>query len=123
MHNAIANSHRLNGDYNPLHVDPQTATRLGFDRPILHGLATWNMAAYVVVQTAGCGRVGALQEFQARFSAPVYPADTLTFRIWRIGSGDAGGDEEFKFVAVNQYGKVVLSNGSAVFNRPERSNL
>lgn len=81
------------------------------------------MAAYVVVQTAGSGRVGALQEFQARFSAPVYPADTLTFNIWRIGPSDAGGEEEFRFIAVNQDRKVVLSNGSAVLKHPERSNL
>lgn len=77
------------------------------------------MAAYVLVQTAGRGRVGELREFQARFSAPVYPADSLTFRIWRIGPGD----EKFKFAAVNQNSKVVLSKGSAVFKQAERSNM
>ncbi|KAL2831019.1 putative peroxisomal dehydratase [Aspergillus pseudoustus] len=116
--------YRLNGDYNPLHIDPASARTAGFPRPILHGLCTWNMAAFVVVKAVTPGRLNALREFQARFSAPVYPGDVLTIRIWCMGQTNRDGREkEVRFVAVSQEGRTVLSNGVAVLGLLESANL
>jgi acyl dehydratase len=81
--------YRLSGDLNPLHADPAAAAASGFPRPILHGLATFGVATRAVVK-ALCGdnpaRLGSLS---GRFSAPVYPGETIRTEIWRSEGGGA----------------------------------
>jgi acyl dehydratase len=77
----------LCGDLNPLHIDPEVAARAGFERPILHGLATYGMAAVAVMQALGIDDPSRLRGFDARFSAPVLPGDTLEFKIWATPEG------------------------------------
>ncbi len=101
--------YRLSGDYNPLHADPDVATRAGFDRPILHGLASFGVAARALVDTAkAAGRPG-LSSFGVRFTAPVYPGETITTLIWDE-------PESFKFQSVVKERNVtILNNGYATF--------
>jgi acyl dehydratase len=102
--------YRLSGDYNPLHADPTIATAAGFDRPILHGLCTFGIAARAVLRGAGEDRPERLRRIDARFSSAVLPGNTLRTEIWR------GDDEQFGFrTTVVETGKVVLNNGFAVF--------
>jgi acyl dehydratase len=78
--------YRLSGDYNPLHVDPEFARAAGFPKPILHGLCTFGMAAHAVLK-ACCDYDGArIRSMAMRFTAPVYPGETVGFQIWRGGS-------------------------------------
>ncbi len=85
-HNQAA-LYRLSGDYNPLHIDPEAARFGGFPAPILHGLCTYGHTAQLLLG-AVCGgdpaRFGALR---LRFSAPVYPGDTLQVLGWQDGPG------------------------------------
>jgi acyl dehydratase len=74
--------YRLSGDYNPLHADPAVARRAGFPRPILHGLATFGMAAHAVLRGVCDYAPSRLQRLAARFTAPVFPGETLRFEIW-----------------------------------------
>jgi acyl dehydratase len=75
--------YRLSGDYNPLHADPEVARAAGFTRPILHGLCTFGMAAHAIVKSC-CGYDAArIKSMAVRFTAPVYPGETIKFQLWR----------------------------------------
>jgi acyl dehydratase len=77
--------YRLSGDVNPLHADPDFAKAAGFPRPILHGLATMGVAGHALLK-AICGYdPGRLTAMSVRFSAPVYPGETIRTEIWRDG--------------------------------------
>ncbi|WP_221793844.1 MaoC/PaaZ C-terminal domain-containing protein [Aquisediminimonas sediminicola] len=73
--------YRLSGDWNPLHLDPAIATKAGFAKPILHGLASYGIAGWVVSHAAKRD-VTAISELGCRFSGIVLPGDTLDFHIW-----------------------------------------
>jgi acyl dehydratase len=81
----LALIYRLSGDVNPLHVDPDFAKAAGFPRPILHGLATFGIAGHALLK-AVCGYDSLrLTAMAARFSAPVFPGETIRTEIWRDG--------------------------------------
>jgi acyl dehydratase len=78
--------YRLSGDPNPLHVDPAVAKAAGFPRPILHGLATFGIAGHAILKRL-CGYDPArLSAIAGRFSAPVFPGETIRTEMWRDGS-------------------------------------
>lgn len=99
--------YRLSGDYNPLHADPKTAQAAGFPRPILHGLCTFGVAGHALLKTL-CGYDPArLKALQVRFSAPVYPGETIRTEMWRQGN-----IVSFR-ARVLERDAVVLNNGRA----------
>src|SRR5690606_23684020 len=77
--------YRLNGDRNPLHSDPESARRSGFPRPILHGLCTYGITCRAVLQAITDFDPEQIYSHQARFSAPVFPGDTITVDLWKDG--------------------------------------
>jgi acyl dehydratase len=78
--------YRLSADPNPLHVDPAVAKAAGFPRPILHGLATFGIAGHALLKSV-CGYDPArLTSIVGRFSAPVFPGETIRSEIWRDGA-------------------------------------
>ena len=97
--------YRLTGDRNPLHADPVAARAVGFDRPILHGLCTFGVACKAILQTICDYDYTLVREFDARFSAPVLPGDTITTDMWQEGN-------VVSFVcSVKDRDAVVLRNG------------
>lgn len=78
--------YRLSGDPNPLHADPVIAKAAGFPRPVLHGLATFGAVAYAILKTFGDCDPARLSAIAARYSAPVFPGETIRVEMWQDGS-------------------------------------
>ena len=78
--------YRLLGDRNPLHVDPDVARAVGFERPILHGLCTYGIACRAILQGCCDNDPARIERFDVRFSSPVYPGETVVTRIWPDGN-------------------------------------
>ena len=99
--------YRLSGDHYKLHVEPDYARSAGFDGPILHGLATYGMACHAVVAACCDHEPAAIARFYGRFTAPVYPGETLVSELWRDG------DAVYFRVRVPERDAVVIDNGRA----------
>ena len=103
----LALLYRLNGDENPLHADPERAKVAGFDRPILHGAASFGVAAHAILRTVADYRPERLAAIEARFSKPVFPGETIRTEMWPEGDRVAF---QCRVVARDA---IVLSNGLA----------
>jgi acyl dehydratase len=77
---------RLNGDRNPLHADPAKAEKAGFSVPILHGMCTYGIACRAILRTICDYDYTLIESFDARFSAPVLPGETITTDMWQDGN-------------------------------------
>jgi acyl dehydratase len=102
--------YRLTGDRNPLHADPAVAAAAGFDRPILHGLCTFGIACNAVLKTICDYDYTLIEGFDARFSAPVLPGDTITTDMWQDGN-----IVSFR-CTVKERHSVVLRNGKCTLS-------
>ena len=97
--------YRLNGDWNPLHADPDVASNAGFEKPILHGLASWGLGATAVLDTMLDFDVSKVKSVLGRFTAPVYPGETFVVDMWRADNG-------IQFcVTAKERNVVALNNG------------
>ena len=77
--------YRLSGDPNPLHADPAVARVAGFHAPILHGLCTLGVAGHAVLRTCCDYDPARFRSLRLRFSAPVYPGETIRTEVWKDG--------------------------------------
>ncbi|MGE3144955.1 MAG: MaoC/PaaZ C-terminal domain-containing protein [Pseudorhodoplanes sp.] len=99
--------HRLSGDLNPLHAEPAYARAAGFERPILHGLASFGIAAHAILKTMCDYDPARLRSIAGRFSAPVVPGESIRVEMWRDGRVVS-----FRASSVES-GALAMSNGRA----------
>ena len=75
-----ATLYRLNGDRNPLHIDPAASKAGGFEVPILHGLCTFGITTKHLVSS-----FRRIKNVKVRFTGTVTPGQTLVTEMWRDG--------------------------------------
>ncbi|HRE61308.1 MAG TPA: MaoC/PaaZ C-terminal domain-containing protein [Micropepsaceae bacterium] len=76
----------LSGDRNPLHRDPAIAKMAGFPRPIIHGLCSYGTACRAIITNMLGHDAAKIKAFDVRFSAPVFPGETLLVDVWKDGN-------------------------------------
>jgi len=97
--------YRHSGDNNPHCTDPARARADGFERPIFQGLGTFGFACRALLQGVCDGDVERFRSMSARLSNPVFPGETLTTQIWRIG-------ESARFQTLGPDGRLLLDRGT-----------
>jgi acyl dehydratase len=95
------------GDHFAIHLDDEFARSVGLPGRIVHGLCTMAFTGRAVLEAAGVDDPARIGRLAVRFSAPLFPGDTLTTRIWDLGGGAYG------FEAVSGQGATVVKDGRA----------
>jgi acyl dehydratase len=92
------------GDDFGIHLDDEFARQVGLPGRIVHGLCTMAFAGRAVLEAAGVDDPRAVRRIAVRFSAPLFPGESITTRVWQI-------DGAFGFESVNEQGTPVLKDG------------
>ena len=103
--------YRLSGDINPLHVDPEFAKLVGYNRPILHGLCTFGFVCRAIMQACCDNDPTRILDYEARFSREVYPGEAIITEIWEET------DQRVVIQAKTGDGRVVITNAAATLSR------
>jgi acyl dehydratase len=102
------------GDDFAIHLDDEFARKVGLPGRIVHGLGTMAFAGRAVLEAAGVADPRAVTRLAVRFSAPLFPGETLTTRVWPVDGG-------FGFESLNGEGRAVLKDGRAALRSSSAS--
>ena len=92
------------GDDFAIHLDDEFARQVGLPGRIVHGLCVMAFAGRAVLEAAGVADPRAVRRIAVRFSAPAFPGESVTTRVWQL-------DGAFGFESVNEQGAPILKDG------------
>jgi len=99
-------------DRNPIHLDENVAKQAGLKGIVVHGLCTMSMAMQSIIDGHLGGDPSRLKQLAVRFSAPVYPGDTLVLEAF---DASENGKSAVNFEAAQEVGVKVIKGGYAEF--------
>jgi len=103
----------LVGDLNPVHVDEEFARKTRFGKQIAHGM--WGaslISAVLGTKLPGPGTIYLSQTI--KFSAPIFPGDTITARVKAIMVREEKAIVTFETVCENQDRNRILEGEAVV---------
>jgi acyl dehydratase len=92
------------GDDFEIHLDDEFARAVGLPGRIVHGLCTMAFAGRAAREAAGVSDPRAVSRLAVRFSAPLFPGETLVTRVWEVAGG-------YGFESLDSEGRHVLKDG------------
>jgi acyl dehydratase len=100
------------GDFNPIHTDETFATTAaGYPSVFAHGMLTMGMTGHLLTDLVGDGH---LTQFGGRFTAQVWPGDTLTASATVTGIDAREGHSFATFeVATTNQDDIIVFQGTA----------
>jgi len=108
------------GDFNPIHVDEDYASKSVFQKRVAHGvLLTGIVSGILGTKLPGLGTVA--REMDAKFSRPAFIGDTLTAEVELVQKKEKYNVCVFNYRVTNQDSKVVVRGRAVVLPRKDSS--
>lgn len=104
---------RVNGDWNPIHIDPDRAHLGGYKKPILHGLCSFGTMGRIIYDNFCKGEPLNLKKLYVRYTSVIFPGETLCISFWKEGLIVV-----FE-VKVKQRNKVAIIGQAEIRERPK----
>jgi len=105
----IALLYRLNGDYNPVHADPDVARKAGYPGPWIAGMCSMGLATRAVIDKFCDHDPDRIKSMLVRFRNVCFPGETLRFEFY-LREGGA----RFRGVCVER-DVIILDRGEVCY--------
>ncbi|KAI7863650.1 HotDog domain-containing protein [Spinellus fusiger] len=109
--------YRLSGDYNFLHADVELAPKVGFPKPILHGLCSYGACGHAVIKHFTKNDRSLFKYIEGRFASPVFPGETVEIYMWKVEGPDNKTDAIIFAAKVKERDVLVINNGYALLHK------
>lgn len=102
----------MSGDFNPIHLDDEFASKTRFKKRIAHGMILGALVSRFLNDKIGSGGIYLAQTL--KFSNPVYIDDEITFHLEITKLHKKRGFGTVETTAVNSTGEVVLKGEATI---------
>ena len=81
--------YRLTGDTNKVHVDPEYAQKMGFEKAFMQGLCSFGFACRMAIEALIPGEPELMKHMAAQMTSVLYPGTPIQLQLWNIDAHTA----------------------------------